>query len=105
MELEADEQRRQSLVKWICDERPVLIAGAGTSTSRYGGWQDLLAKLEALAVRHGLGFTPDVSRRRNDFLTYVDDIRDSLLANNAQDRYYHYLTTTYGQTAVPYDEL
>src|SRR6266852_5270065 len=102
---DANEQQKEELSNWICAEHPVLVAGAGTSNSRYGGWQDLIGNLEALAAKYGLGFKPDPVRRTTDFLSYIDDIRDALTAANEQNRYYHYLTTTYSQTDVAYDEV
>lgn len=74
------------------------MAGAGTSLSRYGSWNDALRALGELATRYGADFTANEAQLQADPLGYAQEAKTALLASGEEGkaRYLGFLGRRFG---------
>jgi hypothetical protein len=74
------------------------MAGAGTSLSRYGSWNDALRALGELATQHGVDFAADDAQMQSDPLAYAQEAKTALRAagDEGEARYLEFLGRRFG---------
>ena len=100
-------ERKHELIELVASEEAVLIVGAGSSVRvGYPDWFGLLTGLEDLASKWVAGFKPDKGKRKDDPLTYVDDIKSHICDETGNlDRYHNLLYELFGRRSASVDNF
>jgi len=103
-----NKRNKKMLTEAISSGRTLLFLGTGCSVrAGYPTWSALIEKLEAFA---GDGFVVNKEMRNNDFLKYVDEIKEYLCVQNKGDgleKYHNFLSRIFNfkSEKEDYDEI